>query len=85
LVNKIFLWKKLFALRMGDDDFVAKNMNTFNTIVTQLISVGVKMDEDDHCMTLLCSLPNSRDNLVMAIGSNVKIIVLDEVVVALLS
>jgi hypothetical protein len=43
------------------------------------------MDEEDHCMTLLCSFPDSWDNLVMAIGSTVKTLVLDEVMVALLS
>jgi hypothetical protein len=43
------------------------------------------MDEEDHCMTLLCSFPDSWDNLVMAIGSIVKTLVLDEVVVTLLS
>jgi len=42
------------------------------------------MDEEDHCMTLLCSLLDSWENLVMAIGSIVKTLVLDEVVATLL-
>jgi hypothetical protein len=69
---------------MGDGDSVAKHLNAFNNIVTQLISFGVKKDEEDHCMTLLCSLPDSWD-LVMTIGSIVKNLVLDEVVPTLLS
>jgi len=42
------------------------------------------MDEEDHCMTLLCSFLNFLDNLIMVIGSNMKKLVLDEVVTALL-
>jgi hypothetical protein len=34
LVNKNFLWKMLFSLRMGDGDYVAEHLNAFNTIVT---------------------------------------------------
>ena len=30
------------------------------------------MEEEDKCITLLCSLPNSWDNLVVAIGSSTK-------------
>jgi hypothetical protein len=38
------------------------------------------MDEEHHCMTLLCSFPNSWFNLVMTIGSIVKALVLGEAV-----
>jgi hypothetical protein len=34
LVNKLFLWKKLFNLTMGYGDFVANHMDAFSTIVT---------------------------------------------------
>jgi hypothetical protein len=44
---------------VGDVDSVAEHLNEFNTIMTQLILVGVKMDEEDHCMTILCSLSDS--------------------------
>jgi len=47
LVNKRFLWKKLFTLRMGDGDFIVEHMNVFNTIINQLILSGVNMDEED--------------------------------------
>ena len=54
-------------------------------LVTQLTSVGVPMDEEERCQILLCSLPNSWDNLVMAIGSTVVILKMEDVVGSLLS
>ena len=72
-------------MKLSDVDFVLEHLNSLNTIVTQLISVGVQMDEEDYCITLLCSFPNSWDNLVMAIGSTIKALVLDEIMVSLVS
>jgi len=65
---------------MGDGDSVAKHLNAFNNIGTQLISWMRRI----IVYTLLCSLPDSWD-LVMTIGSIVKNLVLDEVVPTLLS
>ena len=70
LVNKLFLQKKLFHLRMDENDTVTKNLNVYNTLVSQITSVGIKMVEEDKCITLLCSLSDSWDNLIVAIGSS---------------
>src|SRR3984885_751111 len=43
LVNKLFLWKKLYNLRMKDGDSVKKHMNAFNTMVSQLSSIDIKI------------------------------------------
>ena len=72
LIKKLFLRKKLYHLRMEDGDFVTNHLNLFNTLVSQLISIYNKMEEEDKCITLLCSLPNSWDNLVVEIGSSTK-------------
>jgi hypothetical protein len=72
LVNKLFLRKKLYHLRMEDGDSVTEHLNAFNTLVSQLVYVNITIAEEDKCITLLCSLPDSWDNLVVAIGSTTQ-------------
>ena len=57
---------------MEDGDSVKDHLNVFNTLVSQLIFVDIKMEEEYKCITLLCSLPDSWDNLGVAIGSSTK-------------
>lgn len=59
LVNKLFLRKNLYSLRMEEGGSVREHLNAFNLLVAQLASSGVKIEEEDQCMTLLCSLPDS--------------------------
>jgi len=51
LVNKLFLWKKLYNLRMKDGDLVTEHLNAFNTLVSQLLSVDIKISDDDKCIS----------------------------------
>jgi len=80
LVNKLFLWKKLYNLRMRDGESVTEHLNAFNTMVSQLLSIEIKILDEDKCIGLLCSLLDSWDSLVVAIGSNTTSFNFDEVV-----
>ena len=42
------------------------------TLVSQLVSVNITIVEEDKCITLLCFLPDSWDNPVVAIGSTAQ-------------
>lgn len=85
LVNKLFLRKKLYSLRMEEGGSLTDHLNSFNLLAAQLTSAGVKLEEEDHCYTLLCSLPDSWDHLVMALGSTLVTFKMDDVVSSLLS
>eukprot|EP00253_Pinus_taeda_P001977 PITA_01977 len=85
LVNKLFLRKKLYNLRMKDGDSVTEHLNAFNTVVSQLLSVDIKILDEDKCLSLLCSLPDSWDSLVIAIGSDAIALQFDEIVSFLLT
>ena len=84
-MNKLFLQKKLYNLRMKDGDSVTDHLNIFNTVVIQLSYVDIKISDEDKYISLLCSLPYSWDSLVIAIGSYTTTLNFDEIVLALLS
>ena len=50
---------------MEDGGSVIDHLNVFNTMVSQLISIDIKMEEEDKYITLFCSLPDSWDNMVV--------------------
>jgi hypothetical protein len=41
LVNKLFLRKNLYHLRMEGGDSMTEHLNAFNTLVIQLVSVNI--------------------------------------------
>jgi len=43
LINKLFLCKRLYNLRMKNEDLVTKHLNSFNTRVSQLLSIDSKI------------------------------------------
>ena len=42
LVNKLFLQKKLYNMRMKDGDSVIKHLNAFNIVICQMLSIDIK-------------------------------------------
>jgi len=84
LVNKLFLRKKLYLLRMSDGSSATKHLYAFNIILSQLSFVDIKITKEDKCIILLCYFLDSYDSLVVAIGSNTTTLVLEYMVSSLL-
>ena len=57
--NKVFLMKHLFNMKMAEGGSVIDHLNEFNTIISQLCSVGVNFDEEIRALLILCSLLES--------------------------
>ena len=86
--NKVFLMKRLFNMKMLEGGSVADHLNDFNTVTSQLSSVGVNFDDEVRALLFLCSLPESWNGLVMAISSSISgssTLKFDDVVGAILS
>ena len=52
-VNNLFLRKKLFLLRMSDGDSVIEHLNAFNNVISHLLSIDIKITEEEKCISLL--------------------------------
>ena len=86
--NKVFLMKRLFNMKMLGGGSIADHLNDFNTVTSQLCSVGVNFEDEVRALLFLCSLPESWNGLVMAISNSVSgssTLKFDDVVDAILS
>ena len=86
--NKAFLMKRLFNMKMLEGGSVADHLNDFNTVTSQLISLGINFDDEVRALLFLCSLLESWNGLVMAISnsfSGSSTLKFDDVVGAILS
>ena len=80
--------KRLFNMKMLEGGSILDHLNNFNTITSQLCSVGVNFDDEVRALLFLCSLPKSWNGLVMAISNSISgssISKFDDVVDAILS
>ena len=54
-------------------------------MVSQSASVDINISDEEKCISLLCSLLDSWDSLLIAIGSNATALHFDEIVSSLLT
>jgi len=64
---------------------VLEYLNFFNKVISELLAVNVKIDEENKALILLSSLPQSYDHIITIIFYSKKILILEEVTSTLLS
>ena len=67
LTNKIYLKRKLYDMRMKEGTKIALHLNVLNTLICQLSSMDVKIDDEDKAVNLSCTLPESWGQVVSSI------------------
>jgi hypothetical protein len=70
--NKVFLMKRLFNMKMSEGGFVVDHLNEFNMVTNKLSSVKVDFDDEVRALLILCSLPESWNDLVMVVSNSVS-------------
>ena len=77
---------KLDLLEEAIVQFENDHLNVFNTLICQLASMGVNIEDEDKAVTLLCSLPDSQNHLVTSISfSTTDTLEFDSIVGSLLA
>ena len=84
LTNRLYLKKQLYELKMSEERDVRDHINNFNKCITQLLSVEVKIDEEDKAVILLASLPKSYETFVTTLLVRKTTLTVDEVSIVLL-
>ena len=67
LTNKLNLKRKLYELKMAKGADLAQHVHTFNKIISDLLRIDIKFNEENKAMMLLSSLPASYEHLVMTL------------------
>ena len=69
--NKAFLMKRLFNMKMSKGGYVVDRLNEFNMITNQRSFVKVNFEDKVGALLILCSFPESCNNLVMVLSNYV--------------
>ena len=59
--------KQLYSLRMKEGKPILQHLNAFNRILSDLLALEVKLEEEDKDFLLLSSLPSNYDHLASTI------------------
>ena len=79
LSNKLYLKKQLYGLCMKEETSVLQHLNSFNKVISVLLAIDVKIDEEDKALIFLSSLPESYDYIVTTILYGKETLILEEV------
>jgi len=70
---------------MNEGTAMLEHLNFFNKVISELLAVDVKIDEDDKALILPSSLPESYVHIVTTMLYGKKTLILKEITSTLLS
>ena len=71
--NKLTLRRKLFALKLGENQSVQDHIKSMVEIFDELAVIGHPVEEEDKVVQILTSLPESYDMLVTAFEATAEV------------
>ena len=84
LTNTLFLWRQFYQLRITERQSMQKYLSHFQKTLTNLLSIGEKVEEKIRVLVLLTSLPPSYESLVTALLMKKSTIKMDEATTVIL-
>ena len=84
LARKVFLRRKFFSMRKIDTDTMQEHINKLTLLAQQIRATGSEIGDDEFAMTLLCSLPDEYDHLIVALETRADELSSDTVITRLL-
>uniref|UniRef100_A0A2N9EW59 Integrase catalytic domain-containing protein n=1 Tax=Fagus sylvatica TaxID=28930 RepID=A0A2N9EW59_FAGSY len=84
LTNKLNLKQKLYGLKMTEGADLRQHINTFKQIISDMLRIDIKFEDEDKAMMLLTSLPASYEHLVTTLLYGKETLELEKVSGALL-
>nr|GEW66920.1 retrovirus-related Pol polyprotein from transposon TNT 1-94 [Tanacetum cinerariifolium] len=67
--NKVFLIRQLVNTKMTEGAAVADHVTMFNSVISKLLSIDIKFNDEMQALLLLSSLPDSWSGTVTAVSS----------------
>lgn len=83
-ILKVHLKKQSYALKMHEGDDIKCHVNRFKQCVSELLKGDVKIQDKDHVMISLSSLPESYGSLISLLFEGKKKLTMGEVLIVLL-
>ena len=71
--NKLRLRRRLYNLKIDEDQSIQKHLKTMSEIFQELAIIGYPVDEEDRVTQVISSLPESYDMLVTALEASPEI------------
>ena len=64
LTNRLYMKQRLYTIQMKEGTPVSDHLDEFNKIFLDLKNIECKVEDEDHALILLCSLPPSFEHFV---------------------